>query len=164
MRLYEHQQRRMELALAWLFPVTYLIHVTEEYLAGVALATSPTKIRGANLTPAQFLILNGIACLLIVVGMLIAQRLKFRSWLLVCLGTVVMVNGLFHVASGLRIAGYNPGLASGFLIWIPLGLVALICLKKRLLPGKYWAAVAVGVLINVIVLLIARSGRRLFEG
>ena len=110
----------MELALSWLFPVTYLIHVTEEYLAGVALATSPTKIRGANLTPAQFLILNGIAYLLIVVGMLIAQRLKFRSWLLVCLGTVVMVNGLFHVASGLRIAGYNPGLASGFLIWIPL--------------------------------------------
>jgi hypothetical protein len=162
--LNEYQQRRMELALAWLFPVTYLIHVTEEYLAGVALSTSPTKIRGANLTPTQFLILNGIACLLIVAGMLISQRLKFRPWLMVCMGTVVMINGLFHVAGGIRIAGYNPGLASGFLIWIPLGLLALICLKRRLLPGKYWAAIGVGVLINVIVLLIARNGRRLFEG
>jgi hypothetical protein len=162
--LNRHQQERIELALAWLIPVTYLIHVTEEYLAGVALAPSPSKIRGANLTPAQFLILNGLASLLILAGMFIAQRLNFRPWLIVCLGTVFLVNGLFHVAGGLRIAGYNPGLTSGFLALIPLGTVALIYLKKRLLSGRYWAAVAVGVLINVIVLLVARNGRRLFEG
>lgn len=163
-RMINWNQERIETALAWLLPVTFLIHVTEEYIAGVALAPSPNKIRGANLTATQFLILNGIACLLIVAGMLIARWLRFRSWLIVCLGTVAMVNGLFHVAGGLRIAGYNPGLASGLLIWIPLGMVALICLRKKLLPSKYWLAVGVGVLINVVVLVIARSGRRLFEG
>jgi hypothetical protein len=160
----EQQQRRIELVLAWLFPITYLIHVTEEYLAGVALAPSPTKIRGANLTPTQFLILHAIACVLIVAGLFISQRLRFRPWLMVCLGTVVMINGLFHVVGGFRIAGYNPGLASGLLIWIPLGVIALIYLRRRLLTVKYLAAVGVGVLINVIVLLIARGGRKLFEG
>lgn len=68
------------------------------------------------------------------------------------------------MAGVVKIAGYNPSLVSGLLIWIPLGAVALICLKKRLLPGKYLAAVGVGVLINVVVLLIARGGRKLFEG
>lgn len=160
----EYKQKKLEFILAWLFPLTYLIHVTEEYLAGVALAPSPTKIRGANMTPTQFIILNSVACLLIIAGMLISQRLRFRPWLMVCLGTVVMINGLFHVVGGLRIAGYNPGLASGFLIWIPLGVIALVYLRKMLLPGKYWAAILVGVLINVIVLVVARNGRRLFEG
>ena len=162
--LNESQRDRMEIALAWLFPATYLLHVTEDYVAGVALATSPTKIRGANLTPTQFLILNGFACLLILAGMFISKRLRFRPWLMICLATVVMVNGLFHVAGGIRIAGYNPGLISGLLIWIPLGVATLVYLKGRMIPRKYWAAIVVGVLINVVVLLLARQGRRLFEG
>src|SRR5215207_1325413 len=140
-----HRQERLELTLACLFPLTYLIHVAEEFLAGVALATSPSKIRGANLTPTQFLILNGVAVLLIIAGMFISHRLKFRPWLMVCLGMVVLINGLFHVAAGLRIAGYNPGLISGLFIWMPLGIITLICLRKRVRPGKYWAAMAIGV-------------------
>jgi hypothetical protein len=149
---------------AWLFPITYLIHVTEEYVAGVALAPSPTKIRGANLTPTQFLILQGFACSLLVLGIVLSRRFNFRPWLLICLATVVMVNGLFHVAGSLRIAGYNPGLISGVLIWIPLGVATLIRLKRRMRPNMYWTAITVGVLINVVVLVLARGGRRLFEG
>jgi hypothetical protein len=159
-----HRQKRIDFALAWLFPLTYLIHVAEEYLAGVALATSPSKIRGANLTPTQFLILNGVAFLLMIAGVFITQRLNFSPWLMVCLGMVVLINGLFHVAAGLRIAGYNPGLISGLFIWMPLGIITLICLKKRVRPSKYWAAMAIGFIINVIVVVIARNGRRLFEG
>lgn len=159
-----HRQERLEPALAWLFPATYLIHVAEEFLAGVALAPSPFKIRGANLTPTQFIILNGVAVLLMIAGMIISQRLNFRPWLMVCLGMVVLINGLFHVAAGLRIAGYHPGLISGLFIWMPLGIITLLCLKKRVRPGKYWAAIATGVIINVIVLVIARSGLRFFEG
>jgi hypothetical protein len=162
--LNERRDERVELTLAWLFPVTYLIHVTEEYLAGVALATSPNKMRGANLTATQFLILNAFAVSLIFAGMFISRRLRFRPWLMVCLGTVMMINGLFHVAGGFRIAGYNPGLVSGLLIWIPIGVITLISQKRRVLPKKYWAAIAVGVAINIFVLVIARAGRRLFEG
>ena len=155
---------RKEAVWAWLFPVTYLIHVTEEYVAGVALASSPNKIRGANLTPTQFLILQGFACLLLVVGIILSRRFNFRPWLLICLATVVMVNGFFHVAGSLKIAGYNPGLVSGVLIWIPLGAATLIHLKRSMRPNTYWTAVAVGIGINIVVLVLARGGRRLFEG
>jgi hypothetical protein len=155
---------RKETVWAWLFPFTYLIHVTEEYVAGVALAPSPDKIRGANLTPTQFLVLQGFACLLLVVGMILSRRFNFRPWLLICLATVVLVNGLFHVAGSLRIAGYNPGLVSGVLIWIPLGVMTLVYLKRGMRPNMYWTAITVGILINVVVLVLARGGRRLFEG
>ena len=158
------RQKMTETIWAWLFPVTYLIHIAEEYIAGVALAPSPTKIRGANLTPTQFLILNGLALGLLVIGIILSRRFNFRQWLLICLGTVVMVNGLFHVAGTLKISAYNPGLVSGVLIWIPLGVATLIHLKKHMHPNRYWVAMAVGVGINVIVLVIARGGRRLFEG
>lgn len=158
-------EERKDMIWAWLFPLTYLIHIAEEYVAGVALAPSPNKIRGANMTATQFLILNGFACALLVLGMILSRRYGFRQWLLVCLATVVMVNGLFHIAGTIRIAGrYNPGLISGVLIWIPLGIVTLMRMKKSMRPNKYWVAMAVGVGINVVVLLIARSGRRLFEG
>jgi hypothetical protein len=158
-------EERKEMLWAWLFPLTYLIHIAEEYVAGVALAPSPNKIRGANMTATQFLILNGFACALLVIGMVLSRRFGFRQWLLVCLATVVMVNGLFHIAGTIRIAGrYNPGLISGVLIWIPLGIVTLMRMRQSMRPNKYWAAMAVGVGINVIVLLIARGGRRLFEG
>lgn len=157
-------EERKEMIWAWLFPATYLIHIAEEYVAGVALAPSPNKIRGANMTATQFLILNGFACALLVIGMILSRRYGFRQWLLVCLATVVMVNGLFHIAGTIRIAGYNPGLISGVLIWIPLGVVTLMRMKKSMPPNRYRVAMAVGVGINVIVLLIARGGRRLFEG
>jgi hypothetical protein len=157
-----HRPERLERALAWLFPATYVIHVAEEYLAGVALATSPSKISGANLTPNQFLIVHGVAVLLMIVGLFIARRLQFRSWLLVCFGVVVLINGLFHVAATLRIAAYHPGLITGLLIWIPMGIITLICLKQRVRPVKYWAAVAIGIVINVIALVIALSGLQVF--
>ena len=155
---------RKEEVWAWLLPVTYLIHVTEEYVAGVALAPSPNKIRGANVTPTQFLILQGFGLTLLVVGIILSRRFKFRPWLLICLGTVVIVNGLIHVVGSLRIAGYNPGLISGVLIWIPLGVAILIHLKKQMRPNMYWTAIAVGIAINLAILVIARGGRRLFEG
>jgi hypothetical protein len=149
---------------AWLFPITYLVHVAEEYCAGIALAPSSNKIRGANLTATQFLMLHGIASLLLLAGFILAGRFKLRHWMLICLGTIVLVNGIFHAIGGLRIGGYNPGLISGALIWIPLGLLTLVKLKKRMRPDRYWLAFAIGIGINVVILLLGRGGRRIFEG
>jgi len=156
-------RERTEVILSWLFPATYLIHITEDYWAGVALSTSPVKIRGANLTPTEFLIVNGFAWILLVLGTILAQRLKFRPWLLISLATAVIVNSIFHLRGAIRISAYNPGLISGVLVWIPLGLITLIAMKKKMQPRKYWIALILGLGINGSVLLLARFGRRLFE-
>ena len=147
----------------WLFPLLYLIHVVEEYWAGVALATSPNKIRGANFTSGQFLIVNGLTFVLMLAIFILSQRFKFSLWLMVCVGTVLLINGLFHIKGTIKIAAYNPGLVTGTLLFVPLGIATLVVLKSRMSGRRYWTALITGILINFIVLLVARGGRKLFE-
>lgn len=148
-------------AWLWLFPVTYLIHIAEEYWIGGGYFAYLARTRGVNLTPARFIFLNGIGCALIVIGIFIAQRLKFPEWLLVCLGAVVAGNGLTHTVTALRAAEYNPGLASGLLIWLPLGAATLWVLRGRMRRRRYWSAVAIGVAINVVVSVLALNSGKL---
>jgi hypothetical protein len=147
----------------WLIPIAYLLHVTEEYLAGVALAPSAQKIRGANMTAGQFLVINTFTMALMLLGLWLARRLRFLEWLLVCVGTVLFINGVFHIKGTIKIAAYNPGLYTGALLFIPLGALTALRFRNRPSPRKYLLALLVGALIYVVVLIVARSGRKLFE-
>jgi hypothetical protein len=147
--------------LPWLFPVTYLIHIAEEYWGGGGFSAYMARERGVNLSPSRFLLMTGLGLALIVLGVLLARRYKFSHWLVVCLGALVLGNGLSHTVNGVASRGYNPGLVSGLLIWIPLGLVAIFYLKRKMAARRYWTALAVGVGIQVIVALLARSGGKL---
>ena len=57
-----NQSRRL-----WLFLLVYPLHIIEE-IRGVG------AFRGINLSLKQFFILSGAACLLMVIGILLAQR------------------------------------------------------------------------------------------
>jgi hypothetical protein len=147
----------------WLFPSAYFIHLIEEYLGGGALyGTSPARLKSINLTPRQFLIVNGIALLLMILGISLSRKFKFPEWLLVCLGTVVLINGLSHTVSSLAMAGYNPGLITGLLLFIPLGAITLIRLKTRMNVLRYCIAMVVGIAVHGIVSLLARRGSSMF--
>jgi hypothetical protein len=142
----------------WLFPLTFMIHIAEEYWGGGGLPAYMLRTRGVNLSPNRFLLMNGIALALMLLGVVLARPLKFPEWLMACLATVVMLNGLSHTVTTLVRAEYNPGVASGLLIWIPLGVLMLWRLKKTMQGRRYWLAVAVGVAIQGIVSLLAISG------
>ena len=143
---------------SWLFPVAVLVHIIEEYWGGVAFAASPSEMRGVSLRPAQFLILTAIGLGLLTVGVVLAHRLKFQQWLMVCLGTIVSINGLTHTASSVFKAEYNPGLISGVLIFIPLGVVTLLGLRRAMRRRRYYAALAAGIAIHGVISLLARGG------
>ena len=149
---------RWETLLLWLFPVTFLVHIAEEYWGGGGFSAYISRTRGVNLPPTRFLILNGLGCVLIVVGIILARRLRFSQWLLVCLGTIVLINGFSHTINSIVTAEYNPGVVSGLLIWIPFGAVVLFRLKKRMRARRYWTALAVGVAIHGVVTLLALTG------
>ena len=148
----------------WLFPVTYLLHIAEEYCGGDGYSAYLSRTKGVDLTTRRFFLMTGTGLVLMIAGFPLAYTFRFPQLLMVILGTVFLVNGLSHTISGVLTTRYNPGLLTGMLIWIPLGVATLIHLKKHMHPNRYWVAMAVGVGINVIVLVIARGGRRLFEG
>ena len=143
-----------------LIPFTYVIHIAEEFYGGEGYPAYLKRLRGVELSPTRFLVGQAIGLGLIIIGLLIARRLNFPKQLLIILGAVVMVNGFSHLGTTLYYREYSPGLISGVLIWIPLGLVTLISFKRDLSVRRYWLYVAIGIAINAAVALITLKGGR----
>lgn len=143
---------------SWLFPLTYLIHIVEEFYGGEGYPAYLKRLRGADMSPTKFLVGQAIGLALITIGILIARRLNFPRQLLVLLGTVVFINGLSHLITSSYYREYGPGLISGVLIWIPFGIATLIRFKGNMKPARYWLYVGIGVAINVAIALFTLRG------
>lgn len=154
----ERHADRKEIILLWLFPATYLIHIAEEYWGGGGFSAYIARVRNVNLPPSRFLLMNGIGLALMILGVVLAQRYKFSHWLLACFGMITMGNGLSHTINSVVSREYNPGLISGLLIWIPLGVAALVYVKGHMARRRFWTALSLGIGILLIVALLALSG------
>ena len=143
---------------SWLFPLTYLIHIAEEFYGGEGYPAYLKRLRGVEMSSTKFLVGQAIGLALIILGILIARRLSFPRQLLVILGTVVLFNGLSHLATSAYYRGYGPGLASGVLIWIPFGIATLTRFKSSMRPIRFWLYVAIGIAINVVIALLTLQG------
>ena len=147
---------------SWLFPLSYLIHIAEEYWGGEGYPAYILRLRGVHMSTARFLAAQSVGFMLVTVGVILARRLKFLPMMLVILGTVVAVNALTHiVTAALSSFSYGPGLVSSIIVWGPLGVATVIRYKPAIDdPRQYWLAIAIGVTINVIVgILTMRGGR-----
>src|SRR5215210_1743240 len=91
----------------WLFPVAYLIHAIEEFFGGAGLPLTPHRMRGFNLTPMQFIVINSAALLLLIFGFYMARRRGFPHLLLVIVGSIMLVNGSLHVLTAIRTGAYT---------------------------------------------------------
>lgn len=148
--------------LLWLLPVGYFIHAVEEFFGGQGLPLTPHRMRGFNLTPMQFIVINALAFLALLVGIAAAQRRGFPHLLMVILGTVFLVNGLLHIATAIRTSAYTPGLITSPLVFVPLGALVLYRLRGDMSPTRYGVGIAVGAGVHVIISLLAHNGRTLF--
>lgn len=146
---------------SWLFPITHLIHIAEEFYGGEGYPAYLKRLRGVDMSATKFLVGQAIGLTLIVSGILIARRLGFPRQLLIILGTVVLINGLSHLGTSSYYREYGPGLISGVVIWIPLGVATLIRFKENLKSSRYWLCVAIGVGINVAIALFTLKGGKI---
>lgn len=154
----ETRADKRDLLLLCLFPATYLLHIAEEYWGGEGFSAYVARTRGVNLSPSLFLLMNGIGLALMILGVWLSRRYKFSQWMMVCLGMVVLGNGLSHTINSVVTREYNPGVISGLLIWIPLGLASLTQVRGQMERRRYWTALAIGIVILAIVALMALSG------
>jgi len=138
-----NQSRRL-----WLFLLVYPLHIIEE-IRGVG------AFRGINLSLKQFFTLSGAACLLMVIGILLAQRFRFPQLLEIVFGTVFLLNGLSHIINSVVIRGYDAGLITGTLIFIPLGVTSLVRLRNSMRRLRYLAGVALGLAAQGIITVLA---------
>ncbi|HKO99286.1 MAG TPA: HXXEE domain-containing protein [Pyrinomonadaceae bacterium] len=146
---------------SWLIPITYLIHIAEEFWGGEGYSAYIYRLRGVHLSPTRFLVAQAIGFALVVAAIIIARRLRFPSMMFVILTMTLMVNALTHTYNAVVLQSYNPGLVSSVLIWLPMGIFALVRFYRATTQKRYWLAIAIGIGINVVVGVITMRGGRL---
>jgi hypothetical protein len=138
---------------AWLLPLTYLAHIAEEYWGGFPVWIA--RFWGVESSNANFLEWNGGALVMMCVGVVLVLATKSYRWLLVSFGTALMINGAVHAVASVATRSYSPGLVSGLLFFIPLGLFTLRRARMNVNALTLRAGIIVGVLMHVVVVLLA---------
>lgn len=136
---------------------TYAAHLAEEYWGGEGFAVWAEQAAGIHLTVDTWFSLNGVFFSAMALGVLAGWLREPARWLLIPFGTAVMVNGLLHLAASLITRSYSPGVVTGVLLWIPLGILILRAARSRWAPSQIRAGIGVGVLLHVGVSLAAYS-------
>jgi len=152
---------RQTILWSWLFPLSYLIHIAEEYWGGEGYPAYLLRLRGVHMSTARFLAAQSVGFILVTIGVILARRLKFLPMMLVILGALVAGNALTHTVTALSILAYGPGLLSSIFVWGPLGIATVIRYKSAIDDQRqYWIAIAIGIGINVVVGILAMRGGR----
>ena len=152
---------RRTILWSWLFPLSYVIHIAEEYFGGEGYPAYILRLRGVHMSTARFLAAQSVGFILVTIGIVLARRLKFLPMMLVILGALVAGNALTHTGTALSILSYGPGLVSSIFVWGPLGIATMIRYKSALDDQRqYWFAIAIGVAINVVIGILTMKGGR----
>jgi uncharacterized membrane protein len=146
---------------SWLFPLTYLIHIAEEYWGGEGYAAYIMRVRGVELTNARFLLAQSLGIIFMAAGILLARRFNFPHMMLIIMSAIVLVNGLTHTMTSVSSRSYGPGLLSSLLIWIPFSIFCLVHFRKSLSRKRFLLGIAIGMGVNVLVFVITMRGARL---
>lgn len=87
-------------------------------------------------------------------GFLAVWRARSHAFPMVAMAGVVLVNGVAHVAQAVASLGYNPGLLSGAILFIPLAGFSLRSATKHKVAGarEIIAGLIWGVLAHVILI------------
>ena len=159
--LVELRSERLIRLFSWLIPVTYLIHIVEEYWGGEGYSAYIYRLRGVHLSPTRFLVAQAIGLILVTAGILIARRLGFPAMMMVILMMTLLGNVVTHTFNAITQLSYNPGLLTALLIWLPMGIFALVRFRSATGAKRSWIALGIGIGINVVVGVITMRGGRL---
>jgi hypothetical protein len=67
---------------------------------------------------------------------------------------LLLVNGIAHLGMAARLRGYNPGLASGAIVFIPFGLMSVALIPGT--PAQHAFGFAIAILIHAAIAFHAR--------
>ena len=135
----------------WLFPITYLIHMIEEYYGGEGFYQWISRLTGAHFTSHDFVVLNAIAWFVMVGVMALAAAFPSCRFLLVAFGGVVLLNALLHMSLSVWTRSYSPGAISGLLCWMPLGIYTLRRTWHELPHATFRCGIAVSLCLHGLV-------------
>jgi hypothetical protein len=63
----------------------------------------------------------------------------------VAAGYLILVNGIAHIGMAARFRGYNPGLATGVLMFVPFGLATVLLVPATAVQHAFGLAIAIAI-------------------
>jgi hypothetical protein len=143
-------------ALLYLFPLTYLVHLVEEWFAA-----APIVLWGVRADPpvaaASFVAAHAAGIVLMVIGVRLVRRDSRYHWIAPALATAVLLNTAGHLVGTLASGSYSAGLLTGVVLWAPLGGLTLVRAWDQASARTLYAGIAVGVAVEVIVVSALRA-------
>ncbi|HMC54806.1 MAG TPA: HXXEE domain-containing protein [Gemmatimonadaceae bacterium] len=122
----------MSEAMLWLPFVAIALHMTEEFVwpggFGDWYRNFPPG-RTARVSTRFLVIINLVfVALAVLPPMLGANSRGYAYWLLVA--AIAVANGVFHLVATIRYRAYSPGVITGSLLYLPLGVVGAAYLLR----------------------------------
>lgn len=139
--------------LLWLFVPAYLAHLAEEWWAGFPEWIA--AFAGRPLPGEAFLAMNAAALLLLFAATMAATRRESAGWLAVAIATVFTLNAVLHLLGAFASASYSPGMVTGVVLYVPLGLLTLLRAWHQQPPSQFARGVAAGVAVHAVVIVVA---------
>lgn len=140
--------------IAWLVPITILIHQVEEYLAQFPAWYS--NLLNANLSNWDFILINAVG-LLVFTTISLSYLVTKNKFTLGILGAFIFLNGVIHLLLSMFTLSYSPGTISGLVLFIPLGIIIFKKIFPVLNQTKKIMAFAIGLLVLVTASMIATN-------
>ena len=142
----------------WLFPLTYAVHLGEEYLAAGGFASWAERTLAVPFSNAEFIAWNMLALgLMCVSAWLVNRDPKFR-FLEIALAIAVLGNVAAHVIASLLTGTYSPGLVTGTFVWLPLSVVRLRRARGLSTRRARRAGMYLGLAVVVITMAVVARG------
>jgi len=147
------------LLLVYLASPIYMLHQVEEHLGD----RFRTYINGVvfggveALTTADVVIINLPGVWGINLVALYAAYFAGTGWGLAA-SYLILINGLSHVGMAARLRGYNPGLASAALVFIPFGLASILLIPGSAIQHGIALVIAIGIHVAIALHAHHRAG------
>jgi Protein of unknown function with HXXEE motif len=139
-------------ALLFLFPVSYVVHLAEEWFAAAPIVEW-WSAAGHPLDPTRFVVANAIGLSLMLNGIyLVSHGSRFR-WIVPALATAVLLNTAGHLVGSVRIQAYSAGLISAIILWTPLGLLTMLRVWDQARSRVLIVGVCAGAIVELVVVL-----------
>jgi len=140
-----------------LFPLAFLIHIAEEFYAGIGLPVWFSNLFNTNLSTDIFITINATGIVLVLFNALMHSLGMGSKLILVVFGSLVFVNGWLHLGASLLTSTYSPRTISGIFLFVPLGIITFKKVLPKLSGRDKIIGISLGILIHVLASGVALS-------
>jgi len=137
----------------WLLPLAYGLHIAEEYW--LHFPDWVSHLSRSFVSNTQFLVLNGVFWLLMVVSVAAIRARTSLAWLVATLAAILGINAAVHLIGSLVTRTYSPGSITAAFLYLPLVLYAFRQVLPQIARGTALWAVGLGAAIHAGVMFLA---------